>query len=116
MTPAGRECIPGAPGPATSHEVRLDDGTPAFRASADETLLAAAARAGVEWPSSCRNGTCRTCMCQVVSGHVTYRIQWPGLLPEEKAQGWILPCVAYPASDLVLRRDRPRLDWRDRRG
>ena len=27
---------------------------------------------------------------------------WPGLSAEEKAEGCILPCVAYPASDLVL--------------
>jgi hypothetical protein len=33
---------------------------------------------------------------------VDYRIAWPGLLPEEKAGGWVLPCVAYPLSDVVL--------------
>jgi hypothetical protein len=36
-------------------------------------------------------------------GQVTYRIPWPGLLPEERASGaWVLPCVAYPCSDVVL--------------
>jgi hypothetical protein len=33
---------------------------------------------------------------------VTYRIDWPGLSSEEKDGGFILPCVAYPASDLEL--------------
>jgi hypothetical protein len=41
-------------------------------------------------------------MCRVLRGQVRYRIQWPGLLPEEKAEGWILPCIAYAQSDLEL--------------
>jgi ferredoxin len=34
---------------------------------------------------------------------VMYRIEWPGLSLDEKEGGCILPCVAYPASDVVLR-------------
>jgi len=33
---------------------------------------------------------------------VTYRMEWPGLSAEEKAEGWFLPCVAYPTTDLVM--------------
>lgn len=105
----------GALAGAAGFRVQFDDGSAAFTARPDETLLAAAARAGIELPSSCRNGTCRTCMCQLVAGEVAYRIRWPGLLPEEKAAGWILPCIAYARSPLVLRRDRPRVDWRQLR-
>ena len=76
---------------------------PRFAAPADRTLLQSAEAAGVDWPSSCRNGTCRSCIQQLEQGSVSYRIEWPGLLPEEKAQGWILPCVAYPESDGVVR-------------
>lgn len=47
-------------------------------------------------------------MCRLVEGEVQYRIQWPGLLPEEKAEGWILPCIAFPLTDVVLTRQRPR--------
>jgi hypothetical protein len=36
-------------------------------------------------------------------GSVSYRIAWPGLSEEEKKEGWILPCIAYPQSDVVLR-------------
>ena len=53
--------------------------------------------------SSCRNGTCRTCICQLINGEVTYQIDWPGLSADERRDGFILPCVAYPASDLVIR-------------
>ena len=45
---------------------------------------------------------CRACIVHLVQGDVAYRIEWPGLLPEEKQQGWILPCVAMARSDLVL--------------
>ena len=73
-----------------------------YAASASQTLLGAALQAAIHLPSSCRNGTCRACMCRLLSGEVRYRIEWPGLSREEKAEGLILPCVAEPRSDLVL--------------
>ncbi len=73
-----------------------------FVAPPDLPLLVAAEQAGQLLASSCRNGTCRTCICMLVSGQVTYRIAWPGLSAEEKAKGYILPCVAYPLSDVVV--------------
>ncbi|MBX3653322.1 MAG: 2Fe-2S iron-sulfur cluster binding domain-containing protein [Ramlibacter sp.] len=74
----------------------------AFSAPAGLPLLLAAEAAGIELASSCRNGTCRTCIRHLTSGQVRYRIEWPGLSAEEKAEGWILPCVAYPVSDVVI--------------
>lgn len=68
----------------------------------DLTLLEAAEMSRVQLPSSCRNGTCRTCICQLITGEVTYTVEWPGLSAEEKAEGLILPCVARPLSDVVL--------------
>jgi ferredoxin len=53
---------------------------------------------------SCRNGTCRQCMCRLVSGEITYTLDWPGLSAEEKREGLVLPCVAQPRSDVVLKR------------
>lgn len=73
-----------------------------FDAPADLPLLVAAEQAGLLLASACRNGTCRTCICLLVSGRVAYRIAWPGLSAEEKAEGYILPCVAYPVSDVAL--------------
>lgn len=74
----------------------------AFDAPPSEPLLTAARRANIDLPASCRNGTCRTCMCRMTSGKVGYRIEWPGLTREEKAEGFILPCVAYPEADVEL--------------
>jgi len=88
--------------PSAIFTARLASTGPTFAAPASLPLLEAAARAGLELPSSCRNGTCRSCICQLLSGQVVYRIEWPGLSAEEKQEGYILPCVAYPASDLVL--------------
>ena len=75
----------------------------AFDAAHDETVLMAAQAAGVLLPSSCRNGTCRACMCLAVAGRVSYRIEWPVLSAEEKRDGYILPCVARAESALTLR-------------
>ena len=82
--------------------IRIEPSGASFEAPVDQTLLASALAAGVALPSSCRNGTCRTCMTRMLQGRVSYRIEWPGLLAQEKADGWILPCVAHPDTDLVL--------------
>jgi ferredoxin len=85
-------------------KIRIEPAGYELEAAPDRTLLQAAEDAGIEIPSSCRNGTCRTCICQIQSGgaSVRYRIEWPGLSAEEKAEGWILPCVAEPMADLTL--------------
>jgi ferredoxin len=69
---------------------------------ADQPLLHSLEQGGVDWPSSCRNGTCRTCIGMLAEGQVRYEVEWPGLSPEEKAEGCVLPCVAYPLSDVKL--------------
>ena len=82
---------------------RIAPDGPVFAAPASLALLQAAEQAGLNLlDNSCRNGTCRTCICQLVSGQVTYRIEWPGLSLDEKREGYILPCVAHAASDVVL--------------
>jgi len=45
-------------------------------------------------------------MCRLLAGQIDYTIDWPGLLAEEKREGWILPCVAVPLGDVVI--DAPR--------
>ena len=70
----------------------------------DQPLLVSLELGGLDWPSSCRNGTCRTCLGQLRQGKVHYAIDWPGLSAEEKTAGCVLPCVAYPDSDVTLQR------------
>lgn len=85
-----------------SYKVSLQPVRENFDAPPDRPLLVAAEDAGLLLASSCRNGSCRSCICRVLRGQVRYEIAWPGLSKEEKAQGYILPCVAYPVSDLVV--------------
>ncbi len=66
-------------------------------------MLQAALAHGVELPSSCRNGTWRSCLCQLVQGEVKYHIEWPGVTREEQDAGDFLPCVAYAQGDIVVR-------------
>jgi ferredoxin len=87
-------------------EVRLLPHDLRFPARADESLLKAGLRALAPLRSSCRNGTCRSCLCRLESGAIAYEIEWPGLTREEKAEGLVLPCVARPMSDVVLRDER----------
>jgi ferredoxin len=84
------------------YEVKLSPGGEHFVCSADQTILQAGLAQGIRLPHACRNGTCRACRCLMLAGEVAYRIDWPGLLREEKDEGWILPCVAEPRSALQL--------------
>ena len=92
-TGRGRQALPGA-GRARAGQV--------FDAPDRQTLLASGRRAGLELPSACRAGTCRRCLIRLTGGSVRYTVDWPGLSAEERAEGWVLPCVACPASDLVV--------------
>lgn len=73
-----------------------------FTADENVTILQAAERAGIDLPSSCRNGTCRTCICRVTAGAVRHLVEWPGLSFDEKRDGYILPCVAVAEGDVAL--------------
>ncbi|MFL9874724.1 2Fe-2S iron-sulfur cluster-binding protein [Paraburkholderia megapolitana] len=82
--------------------VRVEPLGQTFEAPDSLTVLEAAGFANLRLPRMCRNGTCRTCLCRMTSGEVRYLIEWPGVSREEKAEGFILPCVAVAQSDLVL--------------
>jgi ferredoxin len=84
--------------------VTLLPGGESFTAAANQPLLLAGLAAGLTLPWSCRNGTCRSCIARLVEGRVEHRIPWPGLSAEEKADGYVLPCVAEPRSDVTLQR------------
>ena len=66
------------------------------------SLLEGALVAGIKLRSSCRNGSCRSCLCKLSSGQIRYEIEWPGLSKDEKAGGYILPCIAFALTNLVL--------------
>ena len=41
-------------------------------------------------------------VAQIGASSVRYEIDWPGLSEDEKAEGCVLPCVAYPLGEVVL--------------
>ena len=86
----------------TSPAIVLQPSGLAFAAQPGASILAAAEAAGIAMPSSCRNGTCRTCICRVRSGQAAHTIEWPGLSFDEKREGYILPCVAVAVTDLEI--------------
>ncbi len=74
-----------------------------FACEADETVLAAAIRAGVGLPYGCKNGACGSCKGKVVGGAVTHKPhQARALSDQEKLQGMSLFCCALPEGDVVI--------------
>ncbi len=86
----------------TSYSVLMEPAGWRFDADAVTPLLRAAELAGIDLPSSCRNGTCRTCICKLVQGEVRHLVEWPGLSRDEKEAGYILPCCAVALGPLTL--------------
>ncbi|AVR95803.1 CDP-6-deoxy-delta-3,4-glucoseen reductase [Pseudoduganella armeniaca] len=74
-----------------------------FACDDDETVLAAAMRAGIGLPYGCKNGACSSCKGKVVSGSITHKPhQRRALTEEEESAGMSLFCCALPHSDLVI--------------
>jgi ring-1,2-phenylacetyl-CoA epoxidase subunit PaaE len=85
-----------APAAAGSAEVSIlmDGRRRAFTMTMDdETVLDAAARAGIELPFSCRAGVCSTCRTKVIRGAVSMAQNY-ALEDWELEQGYVLACQA----------------------
>jgi ferredoxin-NADP reductase/mono/diheme cytochrome c family protein len=66
-----------------------------------QTLLEAAAEAGVQIPSACRQGQCGTCKTRLLNGQVRMTTE-DGLDPESKSQGFVLTCVGHAEGSVSL--------------
>ncbi|MBL8346184.1 MAG: phenylacetate-CoA oxygenase/reductase subunit PaaK [Rubrivivax sp.] len=67
----------------------------------DESILAAASRAGLDVPYSCRSGVCATCRAKLIEG----RVRMDRNFALEKADldaGFVLTCQAHPLTDRVV--------------
>lgn len=74
-----------------------------FTGDADDTVLAAALRAGFVLPYGCRNGACGSCKGRILAGEVDYgTYQDSALSDEERARGLALFCQARPLGDLEI--------------
>lgn len=108
FTPAGgppaasaRRTPPNGRGGATV-EVTLDGARRTFPMDpAAETVLAAAARAGLELPYSCAGGMCCTCRCRIVEGEAAMDVNY-SLEPWEIEAGFTLACQTRPAGERLV--------------
>lgn len=64
---------------------------------AGSTLLQSCKNAGLDVPSSCEEGFCGACMCQVLEGE-TVLANNDVLSAKELAEGWTLACQSRPTS------------------
>lgn len=66
----------------------------------DGSILAAAARAGLDVPYSCKSGVCGTCRARLQAGQVRMDRNF-ALEPADLAAGFVLTCQAHPLTPAV---------------
>jgi ring-1,2-phenylacetyl-CoA epoxidase subunit PaaE len=69
--------------------------------AAEESILDAALRAGMDLPFACKGGMCSTCRAKLVEGDAQMEVNY-SLEPWELKAGFILTCQARPCSDKVV--------------
>jgi CDP-4-dehydro-6-deoxyglucose reductase, E3 len=85
------------------HSVRVEPMGRIFRVPAEQPVLEAALRAGLNLPHSCKSGHCGSCRARLVDGAIHYPHGRPlGLSAAEEAGGFALLCQARADTDLVV--------------
>ncbi len=99
-----------------AHTLTLLDGADrlSLPCATTSTLLEAMGQAGLPVRQACRNGVCGLCRCRLREGEITYHWKRPhGLWQKDQEAGLILPCIAYPVTDLVLDQLTTQADSRE---
>lgn len=80
-----------------SVDVILDGSRSRIGVRADETIIDAATRSGMDLPFSCKGGMCCTCRAKVVEGSVDMALNY-SLEDWELEAGFVLTCQSRPTS------------------
>lgn len=89
----------------TTHKVEVVTAGMKFSVEApeDRLLLDALNATGLPLRNPCRNGVCGLCRCRLLEGEIDYLRRKPhGLWEKHLDAGFILPCIAFARSDLVV--------------
>lgn len=81
--------------------LRTPTGETVIECPDDGYILDAGEEAELELPSSCRSGACSSCAGKIISGSVD-QSEGSFLEDEQIDEGYVLTCIAYPTSDLVI--------------
>jgi ring-1,2-phenylacetyl-CoA epoxidase subunit PaaE len=92
--------VPSAP-PKAMASLIIDGKRREVPVAAEESILDAALRAGMDLPFACKGGMCSTCRAKLVEGDARMEVNY-SLEPWELKAGFILTCQARPLSDKVV--------------
>ncbi|WZB70177.1 2Fe-2S iron-sulfur cluster binding domain-containing protein [Achromobacter xylosoxidans] len=94
----------GAAVSARRCQITLSNGQDGFGVDRGDLLLLSALEQGINYPHSCRVGTCGRCKTRLVSGRISPLVDFAlsPLTNEELRDGYILACQAKVRSDLTV--------------
>ncbi len=89
-----------------SFEVKVEPFGKTLTVGARETILQAALKAGLAYPSECRAGACASCKTQLVDGEIKPLTDFAYVLDVQEIQnGVFLACQSLAKTDLTIRVD-----------
>ncbi len=85
------------------YQVQLKTSGKTFSVEADETVLEAALRQGINLPYGCKNGACGSCKGKCIEGKIHHgNHSQSALSASDETAGSTLLCCAHPQSDLLI--------------